>query len=642
MADERIIFFSYASQDRARVAPYFDQLLGRGHDVWMDYKKLKPGQNWDLEIQRALNRAALIIVFVSNNSVNKRGYVQREIKIALDKATEKLASDIYLIPVRLDDSAPLPEEMKHIQTVDAGDSNCIEKIDDAIRHQLQEARQSTSDLQGSSEVYWSTSNYSESWDGQPGYQAEFSLFSFSSAKYPKVGQITDIVRGGLLSDVLSYRSIKLSQDTETFSFGQESYLRTNTWEAFPSEPSIVGRVLSFHHSVHSYGAGAAHGNMHFQTHSFLLDPVISIESLASVVSDPDYALAAIQTLIQKQLLNPTDDLELPEYWVFEGTQNWEALRNFTFNESGLKFYFAPYQVGPYAAGPQFAEVPYQQCATLLVPWLRDALGVDFQIDKALDQGKHTSLAIETVAEFIDRISSQRTLLIANRALTITDGFPVSTQHVSWDDVFDGKEMIIRGAINLSLKGHSGTILAIPRYAWVLTFSHCRGTSLLDLTLGHTVTGTCQGGVIKFKNCEKVEIRDCDLFGSGTYGFEFEDCKSVRIEGTTVRDCSYGILSIKNCQDVKFIDCKFSRNREFDLCTFEGQAEQIMFQRCLFDGNFSRNAMFNLKSITEKGSVVYVWDCKFVENDCAAFQDESGFFSERGNEFLANVWRETDR
>src|SRR5258705_8000171 len=138
MSDNELIFISYASPDREHVVPYYDALRARGYDVWMDFRRLKPGQNWDFEIKRALNRATLIIVFVSKNSVDRRGYVQREIKIALDKAMEKLAGDIYLIPVLLDGDATIPDELKQIHIVHASDPDCTEKIEDAIRHQLQQ------------------------------------------------------------------------------------------------------------------------------------------------------------------------------------------------------------------------------------------------------------------------------------------------------------------------------------------------------------------------------------------------------------------------------------------------------------------------------------------------------------------------
>jgi hypothetical protein len=80
-SDAPLIFISYASPDRARVTPYYEDLENRGFNVWIDYKRLLAGQKWDFEIRKTLDAAALVVVFLSNNSVDRRGYVQREIKL---------------------------------------------------------------------------------------------------------------------------------------------------------------------------------------------------------------------------------------------------------------------------------------------------------------------------------------------------------------------------------------------------------------------------------------------------------------------------------------------------------------------------------------------------------------------------------
>ncbi len=49
--------------------------------------------------------------------MDKRGLIQTEIKYALDRFEEKLAGDIYLIPVRLEE-IELPERLAEIQWVD--------------------------------------------------------------------------------------------------------------------------------------------------------------------------------------------------------------------------------------------------------------------------------------------------------------------------------------------------------------------------------------------------------------------------------------------------------------------------------------------------------------------------------------------
>ena len=89
------IFISYASPDRERVLPYFNWLEKQGFNVWIDCRRLKAGQNWDFEIKRALDKATFVLMFVSNLSYDRRGYLQRELKLALDKLSEKLIDDIY-------------------------------------------------------------------------------------------------------------------------------------------------------------------------------------------------------------------------------------------------------------------------------------------------------------------------------------------------------------------------------------------------------------------------------------------------------------------------------------------------------------------------------------------------------------------
>jgi hypothetical protein len=113
------VFLSYASEDRSKVKRIYDEITKTTtFDPWMDKENLLPGQNWPLEIERAVKGATFFVACLSRNSVSKRGYVQRESRQALDKWKEMLIDDIYLIPVRLDNSE-IPEEFAtQFQSVD--------------------------------------------------------------------------------------------------------------------------------------------------------------------------------------------------------------------------------------------------------------------------------------------------------------------------------------------------------------------------------------------------------------------------------------------------------------------------------------------------------------------------------------------
>lgn len=111
------IFLSYAREDQDRVLDLYRKLKEDGYDAWIDGDKLLPGQDWDLEIKNAIKSSDVVILCLTKISVNKRGYVQREMKQALDLFQEKLEGDIFIIPARLDECNP-PETLSKWQYVD--------------------------------------------------------------------------------------------------------------------------------------------------------------------------------------------------------------------------------------------------------------------------------------------------------------------------------------------------------------------------------------------------------------------------------------------------------------------------------------------------------------------------------------------
>jgi hypothetical protein len=105
------IFLCYAREDEEKVENLYQKLSDVGFKPWMAKKDILPGEMWKLSIQEAMRLSDFIVVCLSAISVNKRSFVQREIKDALDIWREKLESDIYLIPVRLED-CEVPENLR--------------------------------------------------------------------------------------------------------------------------------------------------------------------------------------------------------------------------------------------------------------------------------------------------------------------------------------------------------------------------------------------------------------------------------------------------------------------------------------------------------------------------------------------------
>lgn len=112
------VFLCHASQDKPIVRELYRRLLAEGWiDPWLDEEKLLPGQDWNLEIEKAAEAADAVIVCISNNSVTKEGYIQRELRFVLNVADEKPEGTIFIIPLRLDD-CELPRRMRLWQFAD--------------------------------------------------------------------------------------------------------------------------------------------------------------------------------------------------------------------------------------------------------------------------------------------------------------------------------------------------------------------------------------------------------------------------------------------------------------------------------------------------------------------------------------------
>lgn len=112
------VFLCHASQDKPSVRDLYKRLCAESWiNPWLDEEELLPGQDWNLEIEKAVESSNAVIVCISNVSVAKEGYVQKELRQVLNIALEKLEGSIFVIPVRLDD-CPLPRQIRERQALD--------------------------------------------------------------------------------------------------------------------------------------------------------------------------------------------------------------------------------------------------------------------------------------------------------------------------------------------------------------------------------------------------------------------------------------------------------------------------------------------------------------------------------------------
>jgi hypothetical protein len=106
------VFVSYAGPDRDFALALREQLTNKGHYVWVDDRTVLPGDNWPLEIGRALQNCDSMVVLLSPNS-GKSEIQRHEINFAL-------SSDRYsgrVIPVFIGPAKNYPWILDEFPTV---------------------------------------------------------------------------------------------------------------------------------------------------------------------------------------------------------------------------------------------------------------------------------------------------------------------------------------------------------------------------------------------------------------------------------------------------------------------------------------------------------------------------------------------
>jgi anti-anti-sigma factor len=121
------VFLCHSSMDKLAVRNLHNRLIQARVQPWFDEVDLLPGQLWEQEIPAAVRRSDAILVFLSAGAIGRSGYLQREIRYALDAAEEQSDESLFLIPVRLEE-CEVPERLRKWQWVDLFADNGFSRV----------------------------------------------------------------------------------------------------------------------------------------------------------------------------------------------------------------------------------------------------------------------------------------------------------------------------------------------------------------------------------------------------------------------------------------------------------------------------------------------------------------------------------
>lgn len=137
--NKSICFLSYAREDAEEAQKIYRALISKGIEIWFDQESLNPGAKWKAEINRAMRNSRYFIALLSQHSVSKKGFVQKEIKEAIEISKEYPDDEVYIIPVRLDDCRPSNEIFNELNWLNLFEdySRGMDKLQEFLRVEMQ-------------------------------------------------------------------------------------------------------------------------------------------------------------------------------------------------------------------------------------------------------------------------------------------------------------------------------------------------------------------------------------------------------------------------------------------------------------------------------------------------------------------------
>ncbi len=100
------VFINYSEFDKSVASELNKKLIKEGWiEPWFFDEKMLAGLEWEVENEKALEASDIVILLLSENSINREGYIQKEIGIALELSERKPPGAIYIIPLRLEECA---------------------------------------------------------------------------------------------------------------------------------------------------------------------------------------------------------------------------------------------------------------------------------------------------------------------------------------------------------------------------------------------------------------------------------------------------------------------------------------------------------------------------------------------------------
>ena len=128
----KLVFISYASEDLDKIEELAVKLEHDNFMVWLDKDTLLPGDDWKTKIEEGIENSDYVLVFLSKTSIAKTGYVQKELKYALEQWELRPEGKRYIIPILLEECDP-PRKLHDIHWLRIWEPDAYTKLVAAMK-----------------------------------------------------------------------------------------------------------------------------------------------------------------------------------------------------------------------------------------------------------------------------------------------------------------------------------------------------------------------------------------------------------------------------------------------------------------------------------------------------------------------------
>jgi hypothetical protein len=125
-------FICHADGDHDAALDLREELRAAGIRPWLAKVDLPVGQDWKLEIDKAVSAADAVLVLLSRNATSKVSYFHKEIRMALDATARQPGNRPVVMPLRLEPCS-VPGRLKHLQYLDLFEIDGTTRTIEAIR-----------------------------------------------------------------------------------------------------------------------------------------------------------------------------------------------------------------------------------------------------------------------------------------------------------------------------------------------------------------------------------------------------------------------------------------------------------------------------------------------------------------------------